>query len=353
MAEDSPAGDGTTRKGMFGLVAVIGSALIGLNTLVTSCASETLTTNAAQLHAAEEDERFWTDAIKELSEISGERAKPDGNFQARCRFLAGRTAPFIAEFISEKADAKSAAGEQGKTVEAKDKSLPETVELVKRVELLREEFRRYIVDEQVTSADCRLAFEQALERAQSDQAEKAARAKALAENHAPPAESHGSDQKPLPPRDPLIALSPISDTGWDVDVFWCENDKDEAATAKNFGRAYRFGTELAGYALSHRRLDSNQIGRVRVRRLAEVLWNGATEFSSLAGGEFVRFGPAEKGETELADALTRMNPEYALQKQPASATRTRWYVSTYFCAASVGTGSADSSIAADASALAL
>jgi hypothetical protein len=83
-----------SRLGIVGLVTVLGSAFIGFNTLVTSCASGNLTRNAAHLHAVEENERFWTEAMQELSDIVKDKDQPALNYEARCKLLARCTAPF-------------------------------------------------------------------------------------------------------------------------------------------------------------------------------------------------------------------------------------------------------------------
>lgn len=344
----SPAPSGS-RFGVIGLVTLIGSALIGFNTLVTSCASEDVASNAAMLHAAEQDEHFWTSAIQDLADTTGEKGKQGGNFEARCAFLASRTAPFVADFTHEKAAVAKRTGPPDNVEMAADAALtPETRELTKRVRLLRDEFVRSITNEILTSPACKASYELALARAQTEQAteEHEQLAGPKPERSDQPAQS-----KPALQRDALIELSDLSSKGWDVDVFWCENT-DDTATATNFTQAHDFAENLAGFANKGQRLVRKsaqfEIGRVRLRRLAEILWLHQPEYSGVNRLAVLRYGSGDRGEMDLADAIHAQDFGATLRLENAPGTRTPWYVSVYFCRANIGTAvGPDAAVAAD------
>ncbi len=349
MPDPTPPAPGGSRFGVIGLVTLIGSALIGFNTLVTSCASEDAASNAAMLHAAEEDERFWTSAIQDLADMTGEKGKEGENFEARCAFLASRTAPFVADFTLEKASVAMRTGRPDKVENAGDDGLtPETRELTKRVRLLRDEFVRSIADENQTSSACKASYELALIRAQTEQATEEREQLA---GPKPERSGQKAQAKPALPRDPLIELSDLSSKGWDVDVFWCE-DTDDTATATNFTQAHDFAEKLAGFANNGQRLVGKnaqfEIGRVRLRRLAEVLWQRQPEYSGVNGLAVLRYGASDRGEKDLADAILAQQFGSMLQLENAPGTRTPWYISVYFCRANIGTAVApDAAVAKD------
>ena len=68
MTESAPSPPQPSRLGLFGMLALVGSALVGFNTLIVSCSADRVARDAAQLHRIEERERFWTDAMRDLSE---------------------------------------------------------------------------------------------------------------------------------------------------------------------------------------------------------------------------------------------------------------------------------------------
>ena len=334
---------------MIGLVTLIGSALIGFNTLVTSCASEDVASNAAMLHAAEEDERFWTSAVRDLADMTGEKGKEGGNFEARCAFLASRTAPFVADFNRDKANEVERTDRPAEAKTAPDDGLtPETRELTKRVRLLRDEFVRSITNESLTSHSCNAAFELALNRAET---QHSAEERAQLVGPKPERTGQAAQSAPPLPRDPLIELSDLSSKGWDVDVFWCDNteeratatrdDTDERATAANFYQANQFAAKLAKSANNGQPLAGHggpfEIGRVRLRRLAEILWRGQSEYSGVNGLAVLLYGASDRGEKDLADAILAQQFDAMLKPEDAPGTRTPWYVSVYFCRANIGT----------------
>ena len=332
---DSGNEQGKSRFGVIGLVALIGSAFIGLNTLVTSCASEDAASNAAKLHAAEEDEQFWTGAIQELSDISRDKNKADGNFESRCALLASRTAPFIAEVNtmtaerkgqSQPADNEQPAGGDGLTAE--------TRELTKRVRMLRDEFVRLLSDEAITSLACKAEYEFAQARAETELATK------QRVELAPLRETRSAQATTTPPqeRDPLIVLSRLSAKGYDIDVFWCEDG--EAESQLNFEDAYRFASQLAAISKANERISgqSNQyeIGRIRVRRLAAELWQTKPEYSGVNSLNVLRYGPQEQGERDLASTIVAQPYSTGIGLEESLGSTSPWYLSAYFCKANTG-----------------
>ena len=347
MPDPASTGQTGSRFGVVGMVTLIGSAFIGFNTLVTSCASENVASNAARLHAIEEEERFWTDAMRDLADLTKDKDVPGSNYEVRCAFLASRTAPFIAEFTDRNAELERQDADPRIGDGPDDRNITdETRELERRVRMLRDEFVRSIGSDAVTP-DCNAAYEAALDRAQTDRAAKARAKVGLPDRQ--PDDVASQARAPLPPREPLFALSGLSRKGWDIDVFWCEDAAEEATNA-NFASAYDFGTKLAEFANDGKQLEhagkAYEIGRVRVRRLAATLWQNQSEYSGVNGTDVVRFGPAEDGEADLARALSGKTFGSMLVPQEAPGTSTPWYLSAFFCSANTGSAAAPDESAA-------
>ena len=210
MNDPSSAADKRSRLGIVGTVALVGSAMIGFNSLVTSCAAENVTRNAARLHAIEEEERFWTAAMQELSDIVKDREPEAGNFERRCALLARRTAPFAATVEISNAE---------KPVQTASET-DEIAVLAQRVQELQKEFVAMITNTEIVSEKCATAF---AERKDSKTTELAGAGRLI------PGRSEPSENIPeeiVVPRPPMVALSPPSRWGIDTDVFWCEDENE-------------------------------------------------------------------------------------------------------------------------------
>jgi hypothetical protein len=315
-----------TRLGVAGLVAFIGSAFIGFNSLVTSCASEHVNRDAAQLHAIEEQERFWTEAMQELSEVVKDKEKPESNYDARCRLLARRTAPFSG------GQSLAAAPVDGDTAPPSQ----EVAELSVRVLNLQNEFAKQIKDPAVVGPRCSLEFEQ---RKQTEIAHTDALKEVAKEVAQAASADSGVPYQSIATRQDLITLSGPS-KGIDVDVYWCESARDAQSTT-NFKNALLLGQRLAGYATNGRKLSfgdqSDAVGQVRVRILPRSQLQPGSSYAPAIGRNVLR---GESRINPFIRAIARDAREFGPADlanwtvAPPGSNPGHWYVAAAVCGAS-------------------
>lgn len=311
--------------GIIGLVTFVGSAFVGFNTLVTSCASENLTRNAAQLHAVEENERFWTEAMQELADIVKDKNQTASNYEARCKLLARRTAPFSS------AAAALATGADGNQPPA------ELAALSERVGKLQAEFATQIRDPAIVGPQCSSEFDR---RKQVDQQKNDASNRVATELAKTDRTGDELPYDAIAARTDLITLSAPSAKGIDVDLYWCDSADDASATA-NFRAALLLGRRLAGYAESGSKLtfgqQSDPVGQVRVRILSRTLLTPGSDYARALGYNvlrgrtkmqpFMRAFAADARESGIRglDRWTYAGP---------GANEPNWYVAAAICSAS-------------------
>ncbi len=316
-----------SRAGLLGMFAVLGSALVGFNSMVTSCSSDKAAKEAAQLHRIEQRERFWTDAIKDFDGVvSTASAAPAAKQDrvVRCMLLALRTAPFV------EVPRVSRISEDG----TEDLSA-DLFAYSSKVDKLQQAFIDQIGNEKIVDAECGAAFERAriTEERRKDLTEREAIGAAV---KVEPATVKGYDPSPpvaeaIAVRQDQISLTPISGKGWDIDVFWCEREL-EADSQANFTEALTLAQKLAAEEQNGNTLKGNLLGKIRVRKLPSNLLV-TPEYRYYAGRRKVVSD--DSNEHSLIEGMIGLDPNLSrLDRGPQNtAPRTQWYVSAFLCKA--------------------
>ncbi|MEZ0243114.1 MAG: hypothetical protein ACAH11_07035 [Sphingomonas sp.] len=148
----------------------------------------------------------------------------------------------------------------------------------------------------------------------------------VANEAVPGAVALGSEELPKDPK--TEQLSPSSDTGWDVDIFWCRGD------VENYRRAAMLSREFAKLATSGQAIGPGvTLGRVRLRP-ALPNYQQIEPRISRQPTVVADTGP---GEADAAAAL--QNSGNTLLGTPMIRTArsigapTRWYLSMFMCGA--------------------
>jgi hypothetical protein len=329
MSESRPDADlmARTARTMSIITAVL-TALVAFNTLVYSCANDRDTREKAALERLSAEERFWTDAMKELSELVGKKAEGTDvtvTWENQCALLGDRTSKQVAA---------------GNYPTTDDIAIADEFERVKaersRVTLLRSAFQLRMLDKGMLSEKCASRFAgttQIAEQASSNPPPQSADILAYKKSD----EVEAAIAKRLP----SIVLTPISDNGWDIDVFWCERS-DKTSGEANFNRALREGEALASLVQGSSRVAGQQLGRIRVRKLswaAQSLTGSVVYYNK---GNRVLYDQNNVLEENMATeiATTRNGENTAtnarggalgpLEKTP-QVRPSQWYLSLFIC----------------------
>jgi hypothetical protein len=320
---DSRSDTEGTRTGFLGMAAILATALVGFNTLVISCSTERASRDAAQLHQIEERERFWTDAMRELSDVLRARAEAGNSssttsWELRCRLLAQRTAPFVEDKARESSEAADGEIELS----------PVLLALDNRVFALQKAFVDQISNSDLVGFPCATIYQSARHdnidaRRDASTIIAGAGAQATAVTEA------------ITARQDLIELTPLSDTGWDIDVFWCERSNEPWASDQNFTNALDLGRRLLREGRDSGGLDGHTLGRIRIRMLASFL-QVEQPYSDYASSRYLVWETSQDEEKGLAEAIiTRL--DRGLEAHPVtpgpSIPVTEWYVSVFYCGA--------------------
>lgn len=316
-----------------GVIAAFLGLVVAFNTLVYSCSNDRLARENAQLQRSATEERFWTEAMRDLGALVAEKGKADvdaANWESRCKLLALRTGPFSFDTSSR---TQTDQGDEAMSARAKAEQL--------RIQQLKLAFVQRIQDPEFVTEGCRQTF--ANQQFDSAQEDAGAPAVAVAAATTQPDQS-GTPASPeqtyeatsvtasaIAQRSNIIALTPASPTGWDVDLFWCER-RGETATASNYRDALAIAQLLAAKAQNGERVGGQMLGRIRARTLP---------ISQQSSGRFPVRGATiradgGRGEFELANALREALPQYKLSVPQPGGRVTRWYLSMFLCGAADG-----------------
>lgn len=312
-----------SRLGLLGMATIIASALVGFNTFVVGCSNERAARDAAQLHQIEERERFWTEAMRDLGDLLRAKSEPAADpaaWEVRCALLGARTAPFIETKVRD-------------SIHAEDGEIETTRELLaleKRALRLQEAFQDQIEDAQVVGQTCATRFLEELNEAirKADVKEK----KELTAEKDGAATADPTTQTIIPRQD-LIELTGLSQTGWDIDVFWCERANDDLMSERNFADALKLGENLAKREREQGSLGKFRLGRIRVRMLAALL-QGSEAYASHASSRHVVAEADREGEAKLAKLIAEVvQPQLdPVERDPRSTSpRTPYYLSAFLC----------------------
>lgn len=314
-----------SRLGLLGMVTILASALVGFNTFVVGCSNERAARDAAQLHQIEERERFWTEAMRDLGDLLRAKSEPAADaaaWEVRCALLGARTAPFIEGKIRD-------------DIRAEDGEI-ETTRALLALELrafdLQEAFVDQISNEDVVGETCATRYAKERERAirKDDKKQK----KELTAEKDGMATADPTTQAIIARQD-LIELTGLSETGWDIDVFWCERADDDAASERNFTDALKLGEDLAKLEREQGSLGKFRLGRIRVRMLAALL-QGSEAYVSHANARHVVAEAASDGEPDLAAQIASVaQPQLAAVMRTPDSTSppTPYYLSAFMCGA--------------------
>jgi hypothetical protein len=318
-----------SRIGMLGLATVFASALVGFNSFVVSCSTDRAGRDATQLHQIEERERFWTEAMRDLSDILRSRAELAGKpgaaeWEKRCTVLALRTAPFVQ---LPRTTNLAPDGE----IEMSGNLL----ELNSRVYKLQTAFVSQIRSTDIVGASCSKQYQD--ERFRTVEATEREE-RSLADDD--PVAVEQVTQAIVTHQD-LIELTPPGKTGWDIDIFWCQRSSPTAANA-NFDNAMKLAKSLADQARATGKLDDLYLGRIRVRVLPQHL-QGTDQYRSSASARTVwwegnlpeeeRVARALVDQERMAFALSGGATRLVTAMRPKNTTApmTKWYVSAFYC----------------------
>lgn len=331
MSEQNPLQPDKGRLGPMGGFALLLSAFVGFNTLVTSCAAERASRDAALLQKIGQREQFWTQAIHDLDDILKDKlAAGSGSdaWTARCRLLAVRTAPFSIQQT------------RMQTFGASESALSdEILDMEARVGDLQAGFADQMRDTSLVGPTCALIFEAQLQRAADRQG--------LVTDFGPADEGPklAADTPALPAaRRDLIELTGLSEKGVDTDIFWCERRPADPGNAQevreadrtsdlNFAEALKFASLVAARAAGGP-LKDDPIGRVRVRILPASLQE-TSAYDGLRKGRNLQTDTSS--EKAFGEQLKTFDERLTVvEKNPASGQpATNFYVSAFFCEHSV------------------
>ena len=322
---DSPSGDSFERLTQrVGVVGGLIAALVGLNTLVTSCSREQSQRYAEFRSAAGAEEATWRGLYNDyLATFDKDISEPDRQKRLiAIADLANREPPTFREFrlgyVSDDTDSKAAA--------------------IDRIARMKQGLLKAIGNpassgEQVVQAiaqnENRAAEATAIRpRGDSEAAQVVQQAAVAAARLAP-------SPTPLTTTQIIAAGDP---KGWDIDLFWCASP-DPTVAQQNYSTALD-RARLLGAAADARRpiADGVNLGRIRLRVLPAAsqgkLPNGLV-YPSLGNGLQLRYedrAPRNRNELGAAQAiqqlLNRHSPPTALV---TAGTPTPWYMSMFVC----------------------
>jgi hypothetical protein len=303
-----------------GLVGGIIAALVGINTVLTTCSNDAAARYAGFRQAVAAEEGFWKTLYGDYLGAFGRNVEVE---EKRARLfaiwtLSDRDIPPFAEhrlgFLRDDSQTKQAA----------------RTRLVNMKRRLREAIS------QQRSSDVFVVQGLALE--QFEQAEATKFSDTATEVVRLPVPASGSAAVNLDTQVLSMGLA----SGWDIDVFWCAGGGAQTEAA-NYSVALDRARSLAAAATAQTQIAPGvRLGRVRVRVLPEArqgLIPGTRVINAALGdGHQMRAEASEAAAAErIAAFLNRKQPPF----QPfQSQTRTPWYLSLFACAAPISVRSA-------------
>jgi len=310
--------------GVNGRIATIGAiitAIVGINSSLSSCSADTANRYAAFRTAVSTEEGFWKDRFSEYSEIMDTQDADDRKRKLwALAAMAGHDVPDFAEYRLGLFDDRGA-------IQAARK----------RLQGMRDTLNGALTSEITADPKVADAVQKSLEfDGQQDKL----------------AETPASPDVP-PPADPIatisgnkpdyrtLTLSNGTAKGWDIDVFWCAGGMSDVEMG-NYSVALDRAQRLAKLATAGQKLSpSFTLGRIRLRALPELRQGGA--YPAPGSGNTIR-AEASKDEQEAAgalmSALNHVSPGFTLA---GSNSPTPWYLSAFVCGAPKQTASAAAS----------
>ena len=350
MPEPSASPPAQPDRSMFRLerIAILLAALVALNTLVVSCLSDRSTRDAAILQRIDGRERFWTDAMEDLSSLMADRGTIDPEiWESRCVLLAARTAPFVRprDYYT-----------RGRADDGELEMSPEVSDLGARVYDLQLAFYARMTAEETVGRACVEAFTAEKQRA-DEKREVIAQA-----DGAPPAagivaETRAEETPPFDvdiPRSILdrqssIELATGDPKGFDIDVFWCDRlstgaqsvEQALAARENNFKQAEQLATKLAllsrdGTSLMTAGSTPYTLGRIRLRMLASAD-QATAEYRPQSTRKVIVYDRSARSGDEsperivAGDIVTRFREPGLTLMRKSGSNDPDWYLSVFFC----------------------
>ncbi len=342
MTDERPVVDPMARTARtLGIITAVLTGLVAFNTLVISCASDRDARERAALERLEGDERFWTEAMKDLSNLVAKKPSAgltDPNWDAQCGMLAERTVRLVADDLERTSD-----DERSRSISEIDEEFPRAFEVRKRVRALRDFFQARMQDP-VLIGSCAGNFAKKLDRA--EEANRISKTSRISWPEI--AAEIGYTMSPdtldaIEANRPSISLTPSSATRWDVDVFWCARD-DAVAQSANFTRAVAEGLALAKLAQAEDRIGNDRLGQVRVRTLSQSAQAVRGPLVYFKSGNRFLYDRRNRNEQRLVnDLIARLNSARIESAGGISATGpilaqdqgrpSPWYLSLFICGA--------------------
>lgn len=300
--EKSTPGD---HNRLFARLTAVLAALVALNTLVYSCSERRQIREGAAVASAEAEVKRWEDAMRDLEELMKDR--PDladtsaqyghaANWRKRCKLLSERTV---------KADG-TPDSMSNETVSV-DKRSEYPVALVEfdrakavfdRAIFLRGRFRDITGDATLLGRECAEDFAQA-----KKSAEDAVRMIPSTDNEP---EKQVISTAFVDRKDSiLLNRKAVNDKGFDIDIFWCDRSGQQDMALKNIVHAARFGRWLADQADAGSAVSGEQIGRIRLKRLAEPDQRLVQEDIEPTVPISFLFGASNQVEEQMADVMAK------------------------------------------------
>ncbi len=283
------------------------AAVVGLNTLLTTCASDTTARYATFRTSVSTEETYWKDLYKDyLDTFDSETTKDPEQKKAKLfaiANLANHEVPDFAEF-----------------------SVPQPLKVQAQNRL--QSMRKSLID----------ALQD--KTASGDAVADAARNAAFLNDEATAPKSEDPAQAPVTKMATVGGAASLSyqtqvltygkhDNGWDIDVFWCQGVDEEAYYAKALAAAQ----VLADQAASSQPVASGvSLGRIRLRSLPAAFQDNPAYAAHGVTLVYDR-GP---GEQAAAAAIQK----FLAGKQPKtpfslvqSTGQSKWYLSAFVCPA--------------------
>jgi hypothetical protein len=288
------------------IVAALLGVVVTANTLLTSCENRQAERYKSFRTAVQSEEDYWKGLYSDYQSVFTDAALRNQQDARRARLLslhtmAQRPAATFREYSVSENEKQSAMDRIGSIRTSLLNALPD--------------------------ADPALAAELRRRRFLTRVSERPEASEAPGESA--PAMQPQVTPAPTQPTQQIVQLSPPSDSGWDLDIFWCpgQHQSSNYATATSMGNAFAsFATTQATIA------PGVTLGRVRVRPAPlslQVPGGPARGFSVVHDSGPGEFEAADAVRATMSNSLAPGGQQVRLLRSVGNPTR--WYVSAFVC----------------------
>lgn len=303
---------GNWLEGINGRIAAVGAiaaSVVALNGQLTSCTTENINRHAAFRGAITAEETYWKGLFEQYAALVTEE---NSDLRDRKAFalamLAGRPIPKFNEYRAAVFEDTTA--------------IPEAQE---RFKALRDALLSALNNERISGREVAGQVQQQIQSLQND----------------PVASSEAVSSELAVVQDAIVRpdAEPTYDTlvrargsqgGWDIDVFWCVDSRNQRLNRENYARAAMDANRLAVASTAGQPIVPGiKLGRIRLRPLPELrqgagLPVGASGMSLRAEEKVSERNAANA----VASLLNRSGGEYRIDRSQQS---TDYYLSVFVC----------------------